>query len=90
MRKLTFIYPVPGEHPDMTIRRGCKMRGVPATAGTVTVTKTYWDIVRSLPSSMITGKGEDVNGVKISIFSVESMKDLNATQEAEETNKTQT
>lgn len=85
-RRLTFVFPVPGEHPDITIRRGCKMRGIPATAGHVTVTKTYWEIVRNLPSAMITGKGEDVNGAKISIFSIESMRDLNATEEAEEKN----
>lgn len=90
MRKLTFVFPVPAEHPDITIKRACKMRGIPSTAGHVTVTKTYWDIVKNLPSVMMTGKGTDVNGLEISIFSVESMKEKDtASQDVDQQTKEQ-
>jgi len=90
MRKLTFVFPVPSEHPDVTIKRACKQRGIPATAGHVTVTIMYWDIVKNLPSVMMTGKGENERGEKVSIFSVESMKNLDASSDEDAENKDNT
>lgn len=80
-RRLCFVYPSPGEHPDFTIRRTCKIKNVPATPGHVTVTKMYWEIVKNLPSVMMDGKGENAKGEKVSIFSIESLKDLQSEED---------
>lgn len=52
-KKLKFVYPVTGEHPDVTIRRTVTRAGLVPSPRMVEVTKRYWEIVQSLPSSAI-------------------------------------
>lgn len=55
-KSLTFIYPKSGEHPDSTIRRVLKQSGVSPSPTSVRTTDKYWEIVKSLPSSVVDSK----------------------------------
>jgi hypothetical protein len=54
-KRLKFVYPEPGVHPDVTIRRHCKINGVAPRPGVVHVTKRYFSVIYDLPSSVVDG-----------------------------------
>lgn len=53
MRRLKFVYPITGEHPNKTIRRAAKMHGVIPGPQAITVCDNYWRITKNLPSSVV-------------------------------------
>lgn len=52
-RRLKIVYPVTGEHPDITIKRVVRASGITPSMSSVKVTPYYWDVVRNLPSSTV-------------------------------------
>jgi len=74
-KQLKIVFPVTGEHPDVTIKRVIGRSGIVPGPFNVHVTKNYFQIVRGLPSSVTDLVNNKVrkNDSEKSIFDAESV-----------------
>lgn len=62
-KRLVFIYPSTGEHPDKTIKRVLAQSGMRPSPSNVRVTERYFDMVQDLPKSAL-----EVRDPVVSVF----------------------